>query len=208
MIKLFRFYYFRILKNEIKIVVVFVLTILVYGASYLFTEGKFAFPLHYFDLSLSLLSLYFILKAPFSQFTLIVLTFGFSFSYLFFGINGVDFEQGSLFMFTRGISIFVFSLLLMLTLAKKQNTSYRTVFILFFLLVIGQSVLNVFLLEQHYSLWVDLLKNALFFVVSIKVLTIQPKELVNKGVLFMFTLLGLYYFRNIMWVLVDNDLMN
>lgn len=196
------------MKNEIKILVVFVLTILVYGISYLFTEGKFAFPLHYVDLSLSLPSLYFVLKAPFSQFTLIVIAFGFSFSYLFFGINGVDFEQGSLFMTTRGMSIFVFSILLMLTLAKKQNTSYRTFFRLFFLLVIGQSVINVLLLEQHYFLWIDLLKNALFFIVSTKILTIKPKEQgLNKGIIVMFTLLALYYFRNIMWVLVDNDLL-
>lgn len=197
------------MKNEIKILVVFILTILVYGISYLFTEGKFAFPLHYVDLSLSLLSLYFVLKVPFSQFTLIVIAFGFSFSYLFFGINGVDFEQGSLFMTTRGMSIFVFSMLLMLTLAKKQNTSYRTFFRLFFLLVIGQSVINVLLLELHYLLWIDLLKNALFFIVSTKILTIKAKEQeLNKGIIVMFTLLALYYFRNIMWVLVDNDLLD
>lgn len=63
-------------------------------------------------------------------------------------------------------------------------------------------------MEQHYFLWIDLLKNALFFIVSIKVLTIKPKEQgLNKGIVFMFTLLALYYFRNIMWVLVDNDLL-
>jgi hypothetical protein len=195
------------MKWDIKILVVFVLTILVYGGSYLFSVGKFAFPLHYVDLSIAVISLFFVLKTPFSQYSALMIPFGFSFTYLLFGIDKMTGGDPTLFMLVRDITIFLFAIFLLVRVFRKKDYVFRGIFLFFGLLVLGQLIFNGINFTIVSMPFTDLIKSIIGLVLCLLVFGkhAQGNE-VKQGIKLMFVLIAMYCVRNIAWIVTVSDL--
>lgn len=194
------------MKWDVKVLVIFMLTILAYGFSYKITDGSFALPLEYIDFSIAGLSLVFILKTRFSQYTFITLFFGLSFTYLLFGVNQMKGDEPTIFMVVRDFTILLFAVFLLIRVFRGKDKSFRGFYLFFGLVVVAQIVLNGLnftISSYHIS---DLVKSIIVFVLSLLIIRINEEgDKMQLGIRRMFMLLSLYTFRNILWLMVQNE---
>lgn len=196
------------MKWDIKILVIFFLTILVYGLSYFFSVGKFAFPLHYVDLSIAAISLFFVFKTPLSLYSLLILIFGFSFTYLLFGVYSMDGNNPTIFMTIRNITTLLFAILITIRAIKNTEPSYRGIYLFLGLLVLGQLLFNGLNFTLVNTPFADLIKSIIGLVICLIVFGKHGQgKGIHHGVKLMFVLIAMFTFRNIVWILSASDLL-
>lgn len=193
------------MKWDVKLFIIFILTVLLYGGSYVFTHGSFAFPLEYVDVGIALVSLVFLLKTPFSQYSIIKILFGVSFTYLLFGVKQMTDGNPTIFMLLRDFTILLFAIFLFIRVFRGKDKQFRGLFLFFGLIVLLQMVFNGINFTQEKYYIADLIKSLIVFILSVIVVRqTEEGDDVKLGIKRMFILIGLYTFRNILSLLVEN----
>lgn len=193
------------MKWDVKLFIIFILTVFLYGGSYVFTHGSFAFPLEYVDVGIALVSLVFLLKTPFSQYSIIKILFGASFTYLLFGVKQMTDGNPTIFMLLRDFTILLFAIFLFIRVFRGKDKQFRGLFLFFGLIVLLQMVFNGINFTQEKYYIADLIKSLIVFILSVIVVRqTEEGDDVKLGIKRMFILIGLYTFRNILSLLVEN----
>ena len=117
------------MKWDIKVFIIFILTVLGFGGSFILTHGKFAFPLNYVDLGIGVLSIFFLFTTPVSQYSPLLAAFGGSLIYLLFGYEGYADTIPGEFRLVRNFTVLAFAIFLIIRVFRKKNTDYRGVFV-------------------------------------------------------------------------------
>lgn len=194
------------MKWDIKVFVVFILTILAFGGSYMFSHGSFAFPLEYVDLAIGALALTFVFTTTFSQYSLLLFLFGGSLTYMLFGVYEREITDfPTVFEVTRNITILAFAVFLLIRVFRGKDKPFRGLFLFFGLMVLMQMIFNGIDFSSVDQFIVDLTKVIIGFVLTLLVFREhQVGSDLKLGVKRMFIVLGLYLFRCILFLLVDS----
>ena len=194
------------MKWDIKVFIIFILTVLGFGGSFILTHGKFAFPLNYVDLGIGLLSIFFLFTTPVSQYSPLLAAFGGSLIYLLFGYEGYADTIPGEFRLVRNYAILAFAIFLLIRVFRKKDTDYRGIFLFFGLLVLMQMIFNGINFSKDTIDIIDFIKLIIAFILCLIVFkgTRDGKEL-HLGIKRFFIVLALYLFRCIFFILDKND---
>lgn len=194
------------MKWDIKVFVVYILTILVFGGSYMVTDNSFALlPLHYIDLPIAILAFVFVFTTPFSQYTPLLFLFGGSLTYMLFGIYEREVaEFPTVFEVVRNLTILSFAIFLLVRVFRGKDKNFRGLFLFFGLMVLMQIMFNGIDFSSVSQFIIDLIKVTLGFALTLLVFReIQLGNELNLAIKRMFILVGLYLFRCLLFLLVD-----
>jgi hypothetical protein len=136
-----------------------------------------------------------------------MIPFGFSFTYLLFGVTEMVDNNPTIFMIVRDITIFLFAVFLLIRVFRNKNLPFRGTFLFFGLLVLGQLIfsgINFTLANEPIA---DLIKSGLGLILCLLVFrqVAQGNE-IKLGVKRMFILVGMYCFRLVLSILTDGSL--
>ena len=178
------------MKNDIKVFLLFTLTILIFGGGYYFGNfGKFIFPVDYSFLVLGAISLFFFFTTKFSKFSVFLLPLGLSFSYFLFPK-----EYSDIFIGTSFFSILAFTLILLSSIYRKKDNKFKY-YLLSFVLV---SFLSVGLLGLEINYLPVIFYGLKYFIIILIFRKDQELRTLDKGLKRVFIVLGLYYFINVL----------
>ncbi len=193
------------MKWDVKLFMIFVLTILAVGLSFFFTHGKFMFPLEYMDLGTAAIAMIFVFATPFSQYSPIKFLFGLSLTYMLFGVLQMT-NGPTYFMLARNFTVLLFAIFLLVRVFRDKNKDFRGLFLFFGLLVLMQMLFNGINFSVANTPLADLIKSILGFILVLLVLKQAGEgQKIKIGVKRMFILIGLYTFRNMVSLISEGD---
>lgn len=194
------------MKWDSKVFIIFILIVLIIGGSYFLSSGIFFFPIEIIDLAISGVALTFLFTTPFSLYSAIIALFGFSLTYLLFGVKQMIEGDPTFFMLIRDFTILIFSILLFVRVLTGRDKKFRGLFLFFALIVLMQLIFNGVNFSVEKLLLADLIKSLLVFVCSVLIVNQSGGGELKLSIRRVFILLGLYSFRNVLALIATGNL--
>lgn len=191
------------MKNDNKVFVIYILIILLYGASYLVTSGGFAFSPEYSDIGLGILALALFFHKRTSKYTFLLIPFALSLFYIIADTEGYALLDRGGFNMLKNITLILFSLMVLWDLNKGRYRSLRFFLGLLVFTIIGFFILRFTSQEFVFSTEFSLYKNGIGFLLSSLILFFNSrKSSLSLGLKRIVIVVGLSFFVEIMTYLV------
>ncbi|MDB4088544.1 hypothetical protein N9544_02865 [Flavobacteriales bacterium] len=165
------------MKKDFKVFIFFILLVIVYGLMHYFDGvGKFVFSAMYSDFVLGLIALGYFFHKKVTKYSFLLISLGFSFFYIFSGMEGFTLVNKSNFIFVKNISLIVFALFLVNDIAFNRLKKVKWLALPLAGIILGYFTIRILDFDLAFSSEFTFYKNLVGFGLIATILSVDSAK--------------------------------